>query len=532
MKLSGVEGGMLVEPRRTIAVGLDGCSWNVLDPLLETGRLPNLAALRETGTSAILESTIPFFTGPAWASIATGCSPGAHGIYDFMMLRPGNQIGVAQQSDLRRPTYYQQLGRDGQMSVMVNLPLDQHGCPGAIIVNSWLTDDPERIILPTDLRSRYGALLTSYKTFPDDPSNLDELCGIESARFELARELFVTEPWNHFFILFSSTDWLGHQGTGRFLAGDHAARAAFLKLYEQLDSYIGWMREQAPDAVVFVLSDHGQCEETHVLRVNAVLHELGLVQLRDPKADRESPFFVDRRKKARKSIGIPNALGRYRTNRVVRPIALAAKRTFRRRLNIELTRASRLVDMASSAAFSPTDASFAVYVRDGSADEVERIRSALLAVKLRDGRSAIDDVWTPEELYGYPADSSAPTLLFSPALGVRPSTTIKGTVVSPPRVAQCGCHQRDGILIVAGPDVAAGSIGRASIYDVAPTLLWTMGAGVPRGVDGRVLTEVFDPEFGLDRPVVEVDPVELEGLTAAASANDEVESRLKALGYI
>jgi predicted AlkP superfamily phosphohydrolase/phosphomutase len=520
-----------VQVRRTIAVGLDGCSWNVLDPLLETGRLPNLAALREQGASAILESTIPFFTGPAWASIATGCSPAAHGIYDFMMLRPDARLSVAQQSDLRRPTYYQQLGQEERLSVMVNLPLDQGGSRGAVIVNSWLTDDSDRRLLPLDKRERYETLLASYKTFPDDPSDLDELCGIEAARFDLARELFLAESWSHFFVLFSSTDWLGHQATGRFLAGDEGAQDAFLRLYEQLDTYIGWMVERAPDAVVLVLSDHGQCEETAVLRVNAVLQELGLVELLSPQAGKESPFFVARRPKARRTIRISNVLGRYRTHRLVRPLALTAKRVLRRGLDIELTRASRRVDMASSLAFSPTDASFAVYVRDEGADEVERIRAALLEVKLDDGRAAIDDVWTPEELYGYPADTSAPTLLFSPALGVRPSTAIKDSVVSPPRIARRGCHQRDGMLIVAGPHVVPGELGRASIYDIAPTLLWAMGAGVPRGVDGRVLIEAFDTDFAFSHPVIEAEPVALEGVAAASSGSGEVERRLKALGY-
>ena len=87
---------------RTIAIGLDGCSWNVLEPLLETGELPNLAALYERSAHAVLESTIPFFTGPAWASFATGCSPAAHGIYDFMMLREDGNLSVASQDDLRR----------------------------------------------------------------------------------------------------------------------------------------------------------------------------------------------------------------------------------------------------------------------------------------------------------------------------------------------------------------------------------------------------------------------------------------------
>ena len=151
---------------RTIAIGLDGVSWNILDPLLETGRLPRLQELRERGSSGVLESTVPFFTGAAWASFATGASPGAHGIYDFMTLRPDLSLSVAHQGDLRRPTYYQHLGHAGRRSVLVNMPLDQFGSAETVIVNSWLTDDPARRILPVGRMEQYAALLAPYKVFP------------------------------------------------------------------------------------------------------------------------------------------------------------------------------------------------------------------------------------------------------------------------------------------------------------------------------------------------------------------------------
>src|SRR5581483_8373601 len=105
---------------RTLAIGLDGCSWNVLEPLLDTGQLPHLAQLRDTGAHGVLESTIPFYTGPAWASYATGTTPAAHGIYDFMMLRPDGTLTVAKQADLKRPTYYHQLGREHRRTILVN----------------------------------------------------------------------------------------------------------------------------------------------------------------------------------------------------------------------------------------------------------------------------------------------------------------------------------------------------------------------------------------------------------------------------
>lgn len=517
---------------KTIAIGLDGCSWNVLEPLLDTGQLPNLARLRDEGASGVLESTVPFFTGPAWASFATGASPAAHGIYDFMMVREDGSLKVAHQGDLRWPTYYEQLGGEGVRCVLINLPLDQDGCVGTVIVNSWLTDDESRRILPTGRRERYRSLLEAYRTFPENPRDVEELCAIEDARFDLARELFLTEDWDHFFVLFSSTDWLGHSATGRLLQGDQDAKAAFLRLYRRLDSYIGWLVEHASDATTFVLSDHGQCEEIAVLRVNAVLRDLGLATLaeRDPAA--ASPFFVDRRKKPRLTIGVPAVLGRYRTNPVVRPFALLVKRALRRG-GVELMRASTAVDRGSSRAFSPTDASFAVYVRSGGEEHLDRIRAALLAIRLDDGRPAIDEVWTPEELYGRTTGRWGPSLLFSPATGVRPSAAIKDLVVEPPGARGRGCHQRDGILMIAGPQVVGADIGRALIYDVAPTMLWAMNSGVPAGGDGRVLTEAFEPSFVADSPIHHIDPPSRLGSERHdADESGEVARRLKALGYI
>jgi predicted AlkP superfamily phosphohydrolase/phosphomutase len=518
---------------RTIAIGLDGCSWNVLDPLLETGQLPNLAAMRQSGTHGVLESTIPFFTGPAWASFATGSSPAAHGIYDFMMLRDDGRLSVANQDDLSRMPYFQQLGREGKASVIVNLPLDQSGASGSVIVNSWLTDSESRRILPVGRRERYRTLLESYKTFPTDARDLDELCAIEQARFDLARELFLAEPWDHFFILFSSTDWLGHMATGSFLRGDEDARAAFLRLYRQLDGYIGWMAERAPDATMTVLSDHGQTEETAVFRVNAVLGELGLISLVDRPAQEENPFFVTRQAEQKRQVGVPSLLGRYRHNRLVRPAAMLFKRALLRGLGVELTRASRSVDLTQSAAFSPTDASFAVYARNGASERLDEIREALLSVELDDGRRAVDGVWTPEELYGRQMGEASPSLLFSPALGVRPSALIKDSVVSPPRAPGRGCHQRDGIVLVSGPGVVSGEIGRASIYDLAPTLLWAMGSGVPAGGDGNVLFGAFDDDFVSAHPLREVEPGSVEtGDRIDDDDHAEVTRRLKALGYI
>jgi predicted AlkP superfamily phosphohydrolase/phosphomutase len=521
---------------RTLVVGLDGCSWNVLDPLLSSGRLPNLAELRSTGAHGVLESTIPFYTGPAWASFATGSSPAAHGIYDFMMLREGDTLSPAAVGDLRRATYYELLAREGKRSVLVNLPLDQEECDGAVVVNSWLTVDEARRIYPLSLRERYRQSLAAYRSYPTTfgaglDKHVDDLCSLEATRFTLALELLRAEEWDHFFVLFSSTDWLGHAATGLFLSGDPGARAAFLRLYEQLDSYVGRLREAAPDATVAVLSDHGQCEETHVVHVNGVLRELGFARLlRERPTEVASAVAGDG---LRRTVRVPVALRRLRSNPVLRPSVRLVKRALRRGLRVELVTPEQglEVDRVLSRAFTPTVASYAVYTRECDESDRGRIRQALARLRLDDGRPAFDGIWTFDELYGREPLPPAPTFVYAPSVGVRPSIRVASPFVQRARSHGRGAHQRDGIILLAGSDVAPGEIGRPALYDLCPTLLWVMGSAIPADADGRVLFEAFTHAAGEARELREAS-VDVDRPPIGSTSSAEVEQRLAALGYL
>ena len=523
--------------RRTIVVGLDGCSWNVLEPLLESGELPHLAALRERGAHGVLESTVPFYTGPAWASFATGVSPAAHGIWDFMMLREDDTLTPASEGDLRRVTYYELLADAGRPSVLVNLPLDQNGRNGLVVVNSWLTTEEERRIFPLDRRERYRAALDAYRNYPSTfgaslERHLDDLCSLEQARFALARELAAREEWEHFFVLFSSTDWLGHAGTGLFLAGDQRARSAFLRLYAQLDAYIGWLREHEPDALLVVLSDHGQCEETHLAHVNGLLDRLGYVRrLRDRPTE---VYSAVRRENVRAAVRVPTALRGLRSIRPARGAARLTKRALRGAFGIELVTPERGldVDRLLSRAYMPTVASYAVYTRDCDETDLARIREELAAMELDDGRQGLDGIWTMSELYGRDPSPPAPTFVFAPSQGVRPSVAVRTPVVERLPTRGRGAHQRDGVLLLDGPDVAGGELARTALYDLCPTLLWYKGAPVPADGDGRVLYEAFTAEAAAAREYREIEDVSLTRAAVRTESSAEVERRLADLGYL
>ncbi|HEX6203637.1 MAG TPA: alkaline phosphatase family protein, partial [Thermoanaerobaculia bacterium] len=66
---------------RALVIGLDGATYDVIDPLMERGLMPTLADLRRRGARATLLSTPNPLTPAAWPSLATGRSPGEHGIF-------------------------------------------------------------------------------------------------------------------------------------------------------------------------------------------------------------------------------------------------------------------------------------------------------------------------------------------------------------------------------------------------------------------------------------------------------------------
>src|SRR5436190_11679693 len=72
--------------KKLLVIGLDGASFNVLDPLIDKGDLPNLARLIAGGARAPLETTFPPITAVAWSSFMTGKNPGKHGIFEFVRL--------------------------------------------------------------------------------------------------------------------------------------------------------------------------------------------------------------------------------------------------------------------------------------------------------------------------------------------------------------------------------------------------------------------------------------------------------------
>jgi predicted AlkP superfamily phosphohydrolase/phosphomutase len=70
---------------------LDGLEWSVMAPLVERGKLPVIADLMKHGVYGYLATLQPTYSPVIWTSVATGKSPGDHGIRHFVFDDPGGK---------------------------------------------------------------------------------------------------------------------------------------------------------------------------------------------------------------------------------------------------------------------------------------------------------------------------------------------------------------------------------------------------------------------------------------------------------
>jgi Flp pilus assembly protein TadD len=87
-------------------IGLDGADWEMLDPLIASGAMPNLARLAGEGSSGVLETEHPTLSPLLWTTMMTGVSPLEHRILDFTGFSPDGVREPIRSDERRAPAVW------------------------------------------------------------------------------------------------------------------------------------------------------------------------------------------------------------------------------------------------------------------------------------------------------------------------------------------------------------------------------------------------------------------------------------------
>ncbi|MBK7758636.1 MAG: alkaline phosphatase family protein [Deltaproteobacteria bacterium] len=71
------------DPVKVLVVGIDGATYDLIDPMIAAGELPALKSMATEGSRGVLMSMEPMFSPLLWTTMASGRPPEEHGIHGF-----------------------------------------------------------------------------------------------------------------------------------------------------------------------------------------------------------------------------------------------------------------------------------------------------------------------------------------------------------------------------------------------------------------------------------------------------------------
>src|SRR5688572_30629895 len=254
---SGGEPARQRAERRLLLVGWDGAAWEMIDPLLRAGRLPNLARLMQRGVQAELLSTIVPISSAAWVGAATGRNPAQSGVYGFFEPIPGTyDVTLISAHSNQATPIWRTLGRHGMRSVVVGVPVTYPPEPIAgTMVGGMLSPNDSIYTWPPGLvgRLRERGYVPDLGIWREDNSLSGPILEKQlAAKREVVRDLLAQEDWDLAFVVYKELDVLSH------FAYDGKVDGVVAALYQRLDEELGVLVEQVgPEANVLLVSDHG-----------------------------------------------------------------------------------------------------------------------------------------------------------------------------------------------------------------------------------------------------------------------------------
>lgn len=520
---------------KTVLFGLDGATYTVLDHLMALGVMPNLTAFCKSGSRAVLHSTPTPLTPQAWTTLATGRSPGHHGIFDFLRVELGYDLAyfrINNARDIHGETVWHYASRHGKRVTLLNYiltsppePLNGHVVPG------WVSGRHlRRLTHPKDLFARLQGVsgldvkaLGAEEDFegqglrelaPELWSGwIQEHIRRDQLWFGVMDHLMVHEPSDLTAIVFDGVDKIQHLAY-RYLDPAHCPvhpspwETEIIDLcqayFRQIDEFLGrtlarvgrWGR-------VFIVSDHGFTATQEIVYINKWLHDLGMLTWKERlPEDQQKAHFHD-----------------------------------------DLTRFAAAFDLTRTKAYALFPSSNGIFlVGEAARDPAFRrdLVEKLYQLQGADGGQVVVDVQSREDCFPGPWCEQAPHL----TLRLRDCgfiSVLNASAPVIPRVQPVGTHHPHGILLARGPGIREGATVRDySLLDIAPLLLHSLGLEIPTELEGVFPEDLYDADYlGSDpprrcqpaaAPALAGAPIEEEAMSKEEEA--AILERLRGLGYI
>ncbi len=510
---------------KTIVIGMDGANWDLIEPWLADGTLPNIAALREQSSWGDMLSELPTVTVPNWKCYSTGKNPGKLGVYRFDHIDTKRRTFTVHTSrSFKSSEYWDYLNKDGIKTGVINMPTTfpprnidgfmVSGGPDAVEgefrSNNIPFTYPEKI--QSELLERFN-----YRIHPEpmissgnaSDATLDCIYNMVESRFKTAEYLMEKFETDFTHITFFYTQALQHF---------YFDAAPVRKVWTIVDSHIGDYVDRGYN--IIIMSDHGIAKVHTNFYINEWLIQNGYLSIKKSLGDFLLAIGITRERllKITNALKLTALLGRITPSFILKLIPWntgVRKNQILNKINWEK---SRIIGSTLGPLYfiDPDDT-----LRNEIIDKLKNLNSPYTEAPV------FKDVFKREEIYSGPCIDSAPGLVALQNDGVHVNDGIgRGNIFSR-KGHWVGENIRKGFFLFSGENVKAGHLETpVKITDLAPTILHMNGSPVPEDMDGKVL-DIFNEE---SKPEY-CRPIEINSETSA-NDGDEIEKRLSDLGYL
>lgn len=502
---------------RIVFIELDGASWNVIEPLTQQGKLPNIQKLIENGASGKLLSDPPLISPRLWVSIFTGKHSKKHGVEFFgnsssivkckriwdIFNDEGYTVGVfgsfvtwppypvkgfmipslfalGTETYPEEYSFFQELTISERKKNKAGISLNGKKKSLLYYAGKMKTHG---VSLKTLLDAGLLLLNSRLKRVPDD----ERYWKRATVHLKISAEIFLHlySRYKPFFATihihlcdaFAHRYWKYYEpekfhGVEPQLV--EKCRHIIPNAYVEADRMIGKIMQQAKDAVVMIVSDHGS-DAMETSRTSYRLH-------------------------------VENFLTCFGLREKIIP-AHVGLMTF-------------------------------CYSRD--AKFMEEMQNVFEHVIFSDTGEKVFDVLQEESLlglrlsqkfWGKEINENRPV-----NLGMS-GACLFSELFLPQKMEVSGTHNKEGILIISGPGIKEGiRLNDATIFDITPTALALAGLPIAEDMDGKVLKEVIQDKFLVNNPLKFIKSYE-HSIRESSKKTDEVsydqiKGQLKSLGYL
>jgi predicted AlkP superfamily phosphohydrolase/phosphomutase len=292
-------------------------------------------------------------------------------------------------------------------------------------------------------------------------------------------------------------------------------KQAILSCYKTVDDAIGKMIETFPTALFIIVSDHGFATPKKYLYVNNVLYNHGYIHTRTDPAHNLDNIMLSMFDIFSKAIFH------------LVPLEKLVRTSFGRKFILTKGGGTNIDFSLSKVMYhSVCSRGIRILLKEkypqGTVDtaDYEKLREELITLftSLTDpetGQPIIKKIYRGEELYGKDAVNDPLDLILEPTDGYSTQELLRGntqTEKTSPQTTQhlsylsepgfydwAGDHHPDGIIFMYGSNIQKNKKIKASVFDIAPTILAALHLPIPDIIDGTVIQDAFYKQLSSQR---------------------------------